>query len=98
MGLFSSFLPFSYFLFSALTLDLKPFPHPLNQILEQEEPDEHNVPKGALGFFPFLQDKDSTDRTFITERGKSGMSLMEAGGAHVSQGEGWVDTNTSFLQ
>lgn len=51
MGFFSRFLSFSSFLFSALTLDLKPFPHPLNQMLEQDKPDEHNVPRGALGVF-----------------------------------------------
>lgn len=63
MGLFSWFLPFSSFLFSALTLDLKPFPHPLNQILEQNKPDEHNVPRGALGvYFHFCR-----TRTLQTE-------------------------------
>lgn len=45
-------------------------------------------------FFPFLQDKDTTDRTCITERGRSRMSQMEAGGAR----ERWVDTSTRFLQ
>lgn len=93
LSLVSAFFFLSVFLH--WLLDLKLFPHSLNQILEQYLMSTVYQRETWGFFFRFLQDKDTTDRTCITERGRSMMSQMEAGGA---QGARWADTSTSFLQ